>query len=378
MTARTSASLAVSLLALVTLATPGCGVKLDLGSNPPVGCEVAQGQHLLTEFASLPGFVPDALLLLGNDAYVGGNLEGASNEGARGRLLRVSLSSGKVEEVWRGANFAAPLRTFEGRIAFVEHDRDGAFFRGKFGGLHVFDTKTRDFIDVPLGNETDYVSDFELGEEGIVYTGVHLADAGESSEARSIVRFDGISTRTIFRHGMRDPRFFRRATHVMVELAVDETETGFDDFDSSGSRLASYSIGDRGIALERRLVEVGTYPSPFGHRIHVVHADSSYYFVTESHANFAPDSTIRIPGPGGEAFVSSTPIFAGNQAYFVAPLDRAMIRRREVEGSDRVGEEVAYDPRRQVRTLDVDACRIVWLSDSNVEPDSHRLMVAPR
>jgi hypothetical protein len=43
-----------------------------------------------------------------------------------------------------------------------------------------------------------------------------------------------------------------------------------------------------------------------------------------------------------------------------------------------VGEEVAYDPRRQVRTLDVDACRIVWLSDSNVEPDSHRLMVAPR
>lgn len=382
MIARTSFVLA--LVSFVTFATLGCGATLDLGRDPPVGCEVAEGQRELTTFASLPGFVPREVVSLGNHAYVGGTLEGVSNEGARGRLLRVSLSSGKLEEVWRGVSFAGPLRAFEGRIAFLEHDRDVPFVRGTFGGLHVVDTKTNDVRDVPLGPESDYVSDFELGDEGIVYTAVRLPDGSASSERRSVVRFDGLGTRTVAAHEKRDFRYFRRGTRVMVELAADATESGLDDLDSEGATMAAGSIGERGLTIERRFVELGTYPSVFREPSRIVHANDEFYFVaTSPGTTWTTQRVPRLqPAPGqqslAETFVWSTPTFAGNRAYFVAPFDRAMIRRRQVEGADRVGVEVAFDPRRQVQKLEVDACRILWLSDSEVETASHRLMVAPR
>lgn len=381
MIARTSRLVALVLLGLCA---PGCGATLDLGSDPPVGCEVAQGQHVLTDFGALSGFVPREVVSLGNEAYVGGTMEGASIEGARGRLLRVSLTNGKLEELWRGASFSGPMRVFEGRLAFLEHDRDVPFVRGSFGGLHVFDTKTRAIRDAPLGADVDYVSDFELGDEGIVYTGVHLADTGTAAERRSVVRFDGDTVRTLFTHEKRDPRYFRRGAHVMVELAVDGTDSGLDDPASQGTTLAAGSIGEGGITIERRFVELGTYPSAFGYPIHIVHGSDDSYFVTTSYGTtWSTQRVSRLqPAPAqgysSETFVSSTPLFAGDQAYFVAPFDRAMIRRRQVQGSDSVGVEVAFDPRRQVRSLAVDACRVLWLSDSDVETSSHRLMVAPR
>lgn len=378
---RTSRLLAIVLLGL---SAPGCGATLDLGSDPPIGCEVADGQHLVTDFATLPGFVPREVVSLGNEAYVGGTTEGASNEGARGRLLRISLSSGKIEELWRGASFSGPMRAFEGRIAFLEHDRDAPFVRGTFGGIHVVDAKTRDVRNVPLGPESDYVSDFELGDEGIVYTGVRLPDGSTSAERRSVMRFDGLATRTVAAHEKRDFRYFRRGTHVLVELAADGTESGLDDLDSKGATMAAGSIGERGLTIERRFVELGTYPSVFGEPSRIVHAnDESYFVATSLGTTWTTQRVPRMqPAPGrqslAETFVSSTPTFAGDRAYFVAPFDRAMIRRRQVEGSDRVGVEVAFDPRRQVQRLEVDACRLLWISDSDVETASHRLMVAPR
>jgi hypothetical protein len=149
--------------------------------------------------------------------------------------------------------------------------------------------------------------------------------------------------------------------------------------------LGVFAVGPAGLTLERRFEGMHALIAS-GVSYTLLDTDAAGYYVTAQHVGQVGVSTQRYPR---ESKVSSSdtvvqssigaPLFFDGAAYFTPAIDRSMIRTRALSRPLSEGDrEVVFDPRRQVTSFTVDACRVAWISESYTERDRVRLMVGPR
>lgn len=402
----------VTLAAFWCSALPACGKTLDLGRDPRPGCEAAPSSlEVLSSFESLPDFSPSSVLIVGEDVYVGGlSFPGRTFDAeARnvGRVYRFPLAGGAPTEVWRGQWFRPPLRAQGSRMAFVELDLSNHPTFPVFAGVHVWDAARGKMLDVPNLPERYGIGDFALLVDGVVFAsssssfnspngplnppvGPSGAPGDPELPGSPIVRYrfeQGISTEVFVHPKSGAEQLFERDGHVEALYLADGSPSGYGAPSTPTTQLdlATFAVGDEyGVSLVRRFTEIprsaGTSPVV---NYAVVHADASSYFVsaTSNGSTITRRYPARPGAPpslvGGPSY--GFPVFDGGEAFFVSFADRSAIRRVDAASSaESLGTEVAFDARRQVLSVAVDACRIVWLSQSSSSAELYRLTVGAR
>lgn len=394
-----------SLAAFVCSALPACGKTLDLGRDPRPGCEAEPSSpRVLSSFEGLPDFSPSSVLVVGEDAYVGGvSFPGRTFDAdARdvGRVYRFPLSGGAPTEIWRGQWFRPPLRAQGSRIAFVELDLNNHPTFPVFAGVHVWDTARGAMLDVPNLPERYGIGDFALLVDGVVFASSSSSFNSPNGPSGNpgapdlpgspIVRYrfeQGISTEVFVHPTSEAIQLFERDGHAEALYRADGSPSGYGASATPASQLdlATFAVDDTyGVSLVRRFTEIprSTGTSPIVSYA-VVHADDSSYFVSAT-SNGSTTTRRYAARPGATPSVVGGPsygfpVFDGGEAFFVSSADRSAIRRVDAASStESLGTEVAFDARRQVISVAVDACRIAWLSQSSSSAELYRLTVGAR
>ncbi len=379
----------------------GCGQTLDLGSNPRAGCEKTPAEpRKLSALSEFPDFTPSTLVVVGDAAYVGGvsypGRQFDANAKDIGRVIRFPLDGSPPKEIWKGTFFRAPIRVYGSRIAFLETDFVNVLTFPTFGGIHVYDTKTAKHTMVPNLPGRDFVTDFELGAEGFVFSSGSFARSipdgtvlGKPGSSIGRLSETDSAPRSILELTKRSARFFRRGDHVLAQLVADNSESGYDEPESAGTVQAVFAISETGLRMEQKFDSFMRPETAAQQNITTtfVGADeTSYYFTIRMFAETAPYRVPRTKAPVNiQENIASTlwgqPLFDGGELYWTPLADRSMIRRRVLEGDSaeaKAGVEVSFDPRRQVSAFGVDACQVVWMSESFVDRETYRVMVGPR
>ncbi|NOU29916.1 MAG: hypothetical protein HOO96_18585 [Polyangiaceae bacterium] len=388
--------LALAFSLSVAAVTSACGQTLDLGKDVPAGCEgKPAGARILSTLAELPDFVPLSMVVVGNAAYVGGySLPGRSFANASpetrdiGRLVRVPLDGGLATEVWRGTWFRSPLKVQGARIVFTEYDPANTSNYPVFGGVDVYDSATSAAAQIPNVPGRDYVVDFEVVPDGVVFSSAtFLSNGGSTMPGYSVARasFADLRARSFFEHPTQAPLFLRRGETVLASMLADGSESGYDDPTSQALDLAMFAVDATGLRLERRLTELMSprTATSAGMSYAVVYADDTAYYVAETAQQYT--TTQRLPRAARtnapESVVSGSlgrPRFFGREVLWTPATDRSMVRARAFDGTDnRNGTELAFDARRQIVAFAPDACGVTWVSYSS-DGDSYRVMSAPR
>jgi hypothetical protein len=339
-------------------------------------------------------------VLVGGYVYVGGlSFPGRTfDDKAReaGRVIRFPIEGGEPTEVWRGQWFRPPLKAHGDRIAFAELAPTNRPSYRTFAGLHLIDTRNDKVIDVSNLPGRDYVLDFALVADELVFSsgsdllvGPDGKQAGLPGSPIVRYRFDEGSSREVFVHPTSTAKLFVRDGRIEAFYLADKSSSGYDDpIPKARFELepAVFALGVSGVTLTRRFTEIPRRSEDPYVDYAVVHADESSYFVSALSATSNGSITTRrypvrpganpisVGGPSNEC-----PVFDAGDALSVSSLDRSAIRRvNATAATESLGDEVAFDARRQVYSISVDACRIAWLSQSSSSPETYRLTVGAR
>ena len=251
-----------------------------------------------------------------------------------------------------------------------------------WSGLHVYDTRTGALTDVANLQGRDFVRDFDMGPDGLVFAAGTLAEPDDIDGASryAIARWtDGETTRRVVELRGRPAHFFRRGDDVLLQFPADDSTTGYDRQDSGGRTHAVFSLaGDRPV-LERWLNELPEAAGPQIIDREVIHADATSYYVIAHAQGFANVDRLSRQGSAEYSAIASIdvrPIFDGNRIDWVPADDRSTVRRRALEESASESVEVVFDARRQVQAFALAGCRLAWISASAVDAaEPFRLMV---
>ena len=372
---------------LVTTAFVGaCGKTLDVGSDPPGTCS-GDAPRVLSSLADLPDFIPRSIVIVGDAAYVGGlsfpgrNIDGYAAAGDPGRIVRFPLAGGPPQEVWRGAFLGPLLKVYGSRIVFTELYPTEVPSYPVWSGLHVYDAETGALTDVANLPGRDFVADFDIGHNGLIFAAGTLAEPDDVDGAShyAIARWsDGEAARVVELRG-RPAHFFRRGDDVLLQLPADDSTTGNDLQDSARRTHAVFSLDGDHPVLERRLNELGDAAEPGVVDHEVIHGDATSYYVIARAPGFANVGRLSRQGSADYSAVASIgvrPVFDGYGIDWVSPDDRSTVRRRALQESASESVEVVFDARRQVQTFALAGCRLAWISASAVDAaEPFRLMV---
>lgn len=395
----------MALAAFWSSSLPACGKTLDLGRDPRPGCEAEPfSPRIVSSFDSLPDFSPQDAVVVGAAVYVGGvTFPGRTfDEKARdvGRVYRFPLAGGAPTEVWRGPWFRPPLRAQGSRIAFAELDPNNHPTFPVFAGVHVLDTTRDTTLDVPNLPERYGVGDIALLASEVVFASRSSSFNAPNGPSRGIpgvpelpgspivrYRFDQGISREVFVHPTAEAALIVRDGRVEALYPADGSPSGYDATSTPTTQLdlAAFVVDDEyGVTLVRRFTEIPRATGPSANVSYVVvHADDSSYFVSAT--SNGSTTTRRYPARLGATPISvggpsyGFPIFDAGEALAISFADRSAIRRMDAAAStESLGAEVAFDARRQVFSVAVDACRVAWLSTSSSSPETYRLTVGAR
>ncbi len=387
-------SLAFALSIFAASVTSACGKQLDLGNDVPLGCEAPSAEtRILSSLTEFPDFVPLDMVVVGDAAYLGGvsypGRQYASDARDVGRLLRVPLAGGRATEVWRGAYIRTPLKTRASRIVFTEYDFLNVPQPPVFRGVNVYDTNSNTVSQIPNLPDRDYVGDFEITPDAVIFSAGTELPGTDYSVVRASFADANARPGTAFAALVRkrNATFARRGDDVLVFMPADGTESGYGDAESEDLSYAVFRVESVGLRLERRLSELTGPKDAIAQRTYfsMIHADDESYYVTRIYNNMR--ATFRLPravaNPNYKYLASEAslpPKIIGSDVFWTPFADRSMVRTHALSDDSaeaRVGTEVVFDARRQILAFAVDACRVTWLSYSQTG-DDFRVMSAPR
>jgi hypothetical protein len=394
----------ITALPFIVATLLGCGQSLDVGSNPgnpTAKCAPAsRTPRVLNNFSEFPDFSPLAVVVVGDAAYVSGlsfpNRIFDENVENPGRLLKFPLSGASPVEVWRGRFLSGPLKSYENQIAFVETDPNNVRALKNFSGIHLYDTTTGRITDVPNLEGRNYVAEYELGIEGLVFSAGTSASGsdvnGPTNSSFSLARFktNELAAARIVDLPREAPGLFRRSDHVLASITADNSVSGLAA--PAGDYRFDYSvfrITASGLELEQRL---GRAPAAPPLMRSVIGADESFYYLASSYTQadgwFVERITrqetslteaISVPILSG-AF--RTPRMFNAKIYWTPTSNRSMLRQAFVDTESptkmTIDTEVVFDERSQITAFSLSPCQAVWLSTNTPNPVTSRLMVAPK
>lgn len=379
------------------LVLAACGKTIDIGSNSAQpGAAIGQCRaagapaQVLSSFAAMPDFTPLSIIIVDGDVYAAGvsypNRVFDINAADIGRLVRIPASGGAPREVWKGPYLVGVLRAFGSRIAFTETDPNNQVPFPTHGGVDVFDTITERTIRIPNAAGRDYVASFEIGADGVFWSGGSLsrvddAGIGSAKSGYTMARWrDEATGPEILLESDSASSFFRRGDEVLANTLLDTA--------SDGKRLAIYHAG-RTFELEREVHEVSVSGSTATPETLATNGDASFYYLTAT--LFGGQQSLRLPRESKEGtyalqavsgWAFGAPLVDRGVVLWVPTMDHSMVRRSRLDdasGSAVTGEEVSLDPRREIVSLVADDCNVYWLSRSSFDAaEPNRIMVHAR
>jgi hypothetical protein len=396
----------ITALPFIVATLLGCGQAIDVGSNPrkPTGQCTSQRDEprALNEFNDFPDFSPIAVVVVGDAAYVSGvsypGRKFDQNVDDPGRLLKFPLNGAAPVEVWRGRAVSGPLKSYENQIAFMEAAPKDARAVKNYTGLHLYDAAFGRATDVPNLEDRNFVSEFELGLEGLIFSaGTSMSGANANlptNSSFSLARFqpgDQASTKIFALPGEEAPGLFKRGNHVLASFAADNSASGLDEptgdypFD-----YAAFEITTSGLRLEQRLNrELFVLPV----KGNLIGSDTSFYYLASSYTTTEGWLVARVPRRGADVTDSRAkvtlsgafkqPRVSDENIYWTPNGNRSLIHQAFVDTTDSTKHtlrdmEIAFDARRQIADFSLSTRHVVWLSTDNPYPANSWLMIGPR
>jgi hypothetical protein len=354
---------------------------------------------VLTRLEGFPELTPLAIAAVDDAVYVAGvsypGRQFDPNAPDIGRLLRVPFDGSAVREVWRGPYFSQ-MRAFGARIVLVETDPSTVLWDREadgsktYGGLHLYDTRTHELVEIPNAPGRDAVVDFQIGEHGVYWTAFSLLRVDEKG-ARSgkpgytMARWTETGgTQTLSESTEISAAYFRRGDDVLATLPHAPL-AGASGGQVAYSALAVHRIQASGFELERVLDDLGR-SAPGLPSYRVLGADAATYYLSES-LDGDTHRLARVPKLDARAGVTppltswsfGPPVLAGGEVLWVSAAEHSMIRKRSLSSDDAptTGAEVVSDTRREITSLAADDCNVYWVSRSLYE-ESEPFRIAAR
>lgn len=382
-------------LPLITLALMlvelGCGRTLEVGETKSAASTSAG--TVLTSLASMPDFVPWTLAVADGAVYVagtsfpGGAYDPQVKDG--GRILRVSIETGELREVWRGPG--VPGNASGTTIVFTEDAENNQLADGvAYSGIDSFDTRTERITRIPNAPNRDVVLSLALTSTDLVWSAMSRSKIGAdgsqiNQSGYTMARWDADQARTVTLS-----EAFDWATYIVREqdvIAVQFIDTGDGEV-----QPAIYRVTNDGFVLERVLTEIPPHAknaslADIDVYYSLVAADSHFYYLQgwspSSEQRWVARASVEPPVAGSYSppqFLTTDSIgelIDRNLLYWLPTLDPSSVRQRRLDddatGADR-GDVLAFDPHRSVSSLAVDAANIYWISTSTTGDEPYRIM----